>query len=287
MISEEILSYDSKTWNGHTHTEFCPHGSREDTELFIKKAIKSGFKTYTITEHFPMAPEFYNTVTGSIHAIETAAMGIDELPAYFEKMNYLKTKYSNFIKILVGFEVDYIESCTDWTSQMLTKYKDEIDDAVLSVHFLPTKAGLRAVDDSYKDFCDGVLAEYQTPVGVANAYLTTILKAIDWKVDYKPKRYGHITLYRKWIRDFPVTTDWVDSNTVVLLEKILTKVANNREMLDCNMSGINRVSQREPSPYWEVIKQAKTKNIKLVYGADAHAANDVNQGYAEFLNIGD
>lgn len=287
MINSDAMDYDTRTWNGHTHTEFCPHGSREDTELFIKKAIKSGFKTYTITEHFPMPPEFYNTVTGSRHAIETAAMGIDELPAYFEKMKHLKIKYSNFIKILVGFEVDYIEEFTDWTSQMLNKYKDEIDDAILSVHFLPTANGLRAVDDSYKDFCDGVLAEYQTPVQTANAYLETILKAVEWKTDNKPRRYGHITLYRKWIRDFPSTTVWVDSKTVDLLEKILNRVAANHEMLDCNMSGINRVSQKEPSPYWEVIEQAKARKIKLVYGADAHAVRDVNQGYAEFLNIGD
>lgn len=285
MISPELLNYDTKTWNGHTHTEFCPHGSREDTELFIKRAIKAGFKTYTITEHFPMSPEFYNAVTGSKHAIETAAMSIDELPAYFEKMKYLKSKYSNFIKILVGFEVDYLEISTDSTSQMLAKYKDEIDDAILSVHFLPTANGLRAVDDSYEDFCDGVLKEYQTPVATANAYLRTILKAVEWQTDYKPKRYGHITLYRKWIQNFPTTTDWVDSNTVALLDQILEKVATNNEMLDCNMSGINRASQKEPSPYWTVIEQAKEKNIKLVYGADAHAAKDIDQGYAEFLSL--
>lgn len=287
MINVSLLQNDSKTWNGHTHTEFCPHGSREDTELFIRKAIKAGFKTYTITEHFPMAPEFYQTVTGSKHAIETAAMGIEELPAYFEKMNYLKTKYSNFIKILIGFEVDYIEQCTDWTNQMLEKYREEIDDAILSVHFLPTSRGLRAVDDSYEDFCDGILSEYKTPLKAANAYLATILKAVEWESKNKPMRYGHITLYRKWIQNFPQDTVWVDSNTVELLEKILDNIAANHEMLDCNMSGMNRSSQKEPSPYWEVIEQAQAKDIKLVYGADAHAAKDVDQGYAEFLNIGE
>lgn len=287
MINSDILTYDSKTWNGHTHTEFCPHGSGEDTELFIKKAIKSGFKTYTITEHFPMAPGFYQTVTGSRHAIETAAMKIEELPAYFEKMDYLKKKYSGFIKILVGFEVDYLEDCTDWTSKMLIKYHDKIDDAILSVHFLPTEFGLRAVDDSYDDYCDGVLNEYQTPVDLANAYLETILKAVEWQTPYKPKRYGHITLYRKWIQNFSKETVWVDTKTVSLTEQILNEISNNQEMLDCNMSGLNRVSQREPSPTWEIIQQAKTKGIKLVYGADAHSVNDVNQGYTEFLKMGD
>lgn len=287
MITSNLLKIDTKTWNGHTHTEFCPHGSHEDTELFIKKAIKSGFKTYTITEHLPMAPMFYQEASGSEHAIDTAAMSIDQLPAYFEKMNYLKNKYSNFIKILVGFEVDYIEQYTDYTAQILEQYQDSIDDAILSVHFLPTKEGLRAVDDSYEDFCDGVLREYQTTINTANVYLETILKAVNWQTINKPKRYGHITLYCKWIRNFPAETNWVDSKTNALLTEILTRVSENNEMLDCNMSGINRVTQKEPSPYWDVLKAAEAKNIKLVYGADAHAVSDVNQGYQEFLTMGE
>lgn len=287
MISSKLLNYDSKTWNGHTHTEFCPHGSGEDTELFIKRAIKSGFKTYTITEHFPMVPDFYRVAKGAEHAITTAAMPIEELPAYFEKMNYLKKKYSGFIKILVGFEIDYIEQFSDWTSQMLVEYQEQIDDAILSVHFLPTKTGLRAVDENYKDFCDGVLREYQTPIQVANAYLETILKAVKWQTDNKPKRYGHITLYRKWIRDFPVETIWEDEKTKELTDRILTRIQKNHEMLDCNMSGLKRSTQQEPSPTWEIIHQAQAKGIKLVYGSDAHAVSSIDQGYTEFLNMGE
>lgn len=39
---------------GHSHTEFCPHGSGEDVELMIQKAIKLGFQEYSITEHAPL-----------------------------------------------------------------------------------------------------------------------------------------------------------------------------------------------------------------------------------------
>ncbi|MFD1901280.1 PHP domain-containing protein [Enterococcus termitis] len=40
--------------DGHTHTEYCPHGNVEDTELLIQKAISLGFKEYSITEHAPL-----------------------------------------------------------------------------------------------------------------------------------------------------------------------------------------------------------------------------------------
>ncbi len=44
--------------DGHSHTEFCPHGSGEDVELMIQKAIRLGFESYSITEHAPLPPAF-------------------------------------------------------------------------------------------------------------------------------------------------------------------------------------------------------------------------------------
>ncbi|MCP9312475.1 histidinol-phosphatase HisJ [Liquorilactobacillus satsumensis] len=284
MLGRDDLSkIDRRTWNGHTHTEYCSHGSGEDSELFIEKAIAAGFKTYSFTEHFPMPPAFYKDAQGSRHAIYTAAMRSHELPAYLEKMRYLKTKYEEQIKILVGFEVDYFERYREWTASKLLEFGAEIDDAILSVHFLPTKTGLRAIDDSYTDFCAGVLAEYQTPVGVANAYLTTVLNAIRWETINKPVRYGHITLYRKWRNEFSPTVLWQDQTTANLQSKILEIIAQKGDLLDCNMSGLARQSQTEPSPSLELIKAAQKKHIPLVYGADAHAVAAVAQAFDYYI----
>ena len=46
-----------KKWDGHTHSQFCPHGSREKTSLMVEKAIRLGFEYYSITEHAPLPPE--------------------------------------------------------------------------------------------------------------------------------------------------------------------------------------------------------------------------------------
>ncbi|WP_238334009.1 hypothetical protein [Companilactobacillus halodurans] len=133
----------------------------------------------------------------------------------------------------------------------------------------------------------GVLYEYETPVKLANAYLKMVLQAIKWESAYKPKRYGHITLYRKWIKKLPENTVWEDDVTKSLIDEILNLISSKNELLDCNMSGINRKTQQEPSPYMEIIKIAKSKNIRLVYGADVHESINVAQGYQEFLEIGD
>ncbi|WP_125709461.1 histidinol-phosphatase HisJ [Companilactobacillus zhongbaensis] len=283
LSKEELNDISAKYWNGHSHTEFCPHGSGEDTEDFVRNAIQAGFKTYSITEHFPMPPQFYRMASGSEHAIKTAAMDYDELPDYFRKMSYLKDKYSDQIKILVGFEFDYIDGCQEWTSSQMKKFKDQIDDAILSVHFLPTDSGLRSVDDDLDDFCNGVMKYYQTPLGVADKYLATVLEAVKWDCPDKPERYGHITLYRKWRKLFDSGTVWHDAKTDKLIDKILKNVAKHDEMLDCNMSGLAKFSQREPSPYVSIIEKAADRGIKMVYGSDAHDATSVDQGFNEYL----
>lgn len=284
LSAEELGRIDRQTWNGHTHTEFCPHGSDEQVEDYLEAAITAGFKTYSITEHFPMPPKFAEEARGSRHAIYTAAMAERELDAYLEKMALIKTRYADRIRVLVGFEIDYFERYRDWTALMLAKYGQRIDDAILSVHFLPTAAGLRAVDDSELDFRDGVLAEYGSPVEVANVYLSAMINAIRWETPNKPHRYGHITLYRKWLQQFSTDTVWSDDTTSQLVNQLLDLVAKRGDMLDCNMSGLLRTTQQEPSPTFAIIDAALKRGIPMVYGSDTHSVADVAQGYQTYVD---
>lgn len=281
----ELNKIDRKTWSGHNHTEFCPHGSGENTELYIQKAIAAGFKTYSITEHFPLPPAFYKAVDpdGSRHAIYTAAMSLQELPNYFRKMQFLKQKYQQQIRILVGFEFDYFAQFRDWTAEQLRCYQQQIDDGILSVHFLPTKAGLRAVDESAVDFKTGVLNEFGSPLNVAKAYLSTIKQAIDWDIPYKPNRYGHLMLYRKWRNSFSSQTIWHDRTTVLQMQEILEEILKTGGFLDCNCAGLFRLTQTELSPTSDWLFKAQVKGIPLVFGADAHQVASVAQGYNTYL----
>ncbi|MFD1126065.1 histidinol-phosphatase HisJ [Lentilactobacillus raoultii] len=284
MWGKNKLRYiDRKSWNGHTHSEFCPHGSGEKTELFIERAIQCGFRTYSITEHFPLPDVFYSHPVGSRHAIYTAAMFYDELPKYFEMMNYLKEKYKDQIQILVGFEFDYIEKYRDWYAEQFRKFHSQIDDAILSIHFLPTQNGLRAVDDSIIDFKSGVLEHCGSPLGVAKTYLKTVNDALDWRTRYKPFRYGHIMLYRKWRNLFPNNEPWEDNQTRNTMNRILTKIANQNLFLDCNMAGLYRKTETESSPNEKWLTAAQKIGIPLVYGSDAHKVRDVSQGFNTYL----
>ncbi|MCF6165760.1 Histidinol-phosphatase [Furfurilactobacillus rossiae] len=283
LTKTELSKIDRQTWSGHAHTEFCSHGSGEPVEDYIDAAIAAGFKTYSITEHFPMPPKFFEEVSGSRHAIYTAAMNERELDAYLEKMALIKMRYADRIRVLVGFEIDYFPRYQDWTAAMLERYGQRIDDAILSVHFLPTATGLRTVDDSEFDFRDGVLAEYGSPVEVANAYLSTVIEAVRWDAPNKPGRYGHITLYRKWLQQFSEETVWKNDTTTQLVNQLLDGIAKRGEMLDCNMSGLPRVTQQEPSPTFAIIDEALKREIPMVYGSDTHSVADVAQGYQTYV----
>lgn len=93
---------------GHSHTEFCPHGSGDDVELMIQKAIKLGFQEYSITEHAPLPPAFKTMYAGQPTGLTEASMAMGDLEAYFAKANRMKAKYAQQIHIHIGFEVDFI-----------------------------------------------------------------------------------------------------------------------------------------------------------------------------------
>lgn len=198
-------------------------------------------------------------------------------------MKEIKIKYADRIQILIGFEFDFIESFEDWTAEQLKLYGQQIDDAILSVHFLPTRFGLRAVDESPLDFKSGILKEYGSPLGVAKAYLKTVKKAVEWETEYKPLRYGHIMLYRKWRNTFPAQTLWEDIEVENLLKNIIKEISQKSEFLDCNMAGLFRPTQTEPTPTFKWLQKAQQLNIPLVFGSDAHKVAAVDQGYNTYL----
>ena len=101
--------------DGHTHTEFCPHGSEEDVELYIIEAIEQNFTEYSITEHAPISNDFLKKAAGVQFAIDTAGMRMNDVEAYLSKMNRLKKKYASEIKVNVGFELDYLPDHHQWT----------------------------------------------------------------------------------------------------------------------------------------------------------------------------
>ncbi|WP_239256725.1 histidinol-phosphatase HisJ [Listeria ilorinensis] len=264
-------------WDGHTHTEFCPHGTHEEAERFVRRAIELGFDTYSITEHMPITPAFKKTTAGDEEAVDTAAMAMSDLPYYFKMVERLKETYKSDITIKLGFEVDYLADFEDYTRDFLNEYGARLDDGILSVHFMEGTDGTRSIDFSAEDYDAGLVRYHGSFSDAQIAYYQELMKSL--KADlgpYKPKRIGHITLCRKF-------KDYFEEDLTLPLEvylPFLEQVAKGGYQLDLNTAGLFKPYCKETYPTTEIIQQAKKLEIPLIYGSDSHGLADVGRGYA-------
>ena len=87
-----------KIWDGHTHSEFCPHGSKDKTADRIEKAIELGFTHYSITEHAPLPEKLLKIKTTP----KDACLEYQYLADYLKLLKELKTTYRDKITVLIG-----------------------------------------------------------------------------------------------------------------------------------------------------------------------------------------
>ncbi|RSK28186.1 histidinol-phosphatase HisJ [Bacillus sp. HMF5848] len=260
--------------DGHIHTPYCPHGSKDSLRMYIERAIELNFSTITFTEHAPLPNGFIDPVPD-----KDSAMLRTQLEDYINDIQSYQQQYKSNILIHVGLEIDYIEGYEEQTREFLTTYGPYLNDSILSVHFLKKANNYYCIDFSEDEFAR--IAEiYGSVDNVHSQYYSTVKSSI--KADlgiYKPKRLGHITLVNKFQKKF-ASTESFESTILSLLDDIK---AEGYE-LDYNGAGISKplCKQSYPAPW--VVKEAIKRNIPLVYGSDAHAAQGVGQHYEALVN---
>lgn len=276
------MSYLKK--DGHTHTEFCPHGSGEEVELFIQKAIELGFTEYSITEHNPLPQSFMDQASGEPEAITTGGMNVNDVETYLTKMHKLKDKYKNDIKINVGFEIDYLPGFENWTMDFLHEYGKQIDDSILSLHFQKGNGGFRSIDFSPEDYSEGLVKHYGSFQKAQESYFSDYLKMVESDLgNFKPKRMGHLTLCQKFQAYFEDESTELSAKSLMLIDQIYTRVIEKGYELDFNTAGLFKEYYGETYPPTSIMKQALLKGVPFVYGSDSHAQKDIGRGYETFL----
>ncbi|MTV81694.1 histidinol-phosphatase HisJ [Secundilactobacillus folii] len=266
--------------DGHSHTEFCPHGSGEDVELMIQKAIRMGFQAYSITEHAPLPPDFKREYAGLETGLTTASMSMTDLPAYFKKCRQMQQKYSSQIQINVGFELDFLPHHVAWTREFMNEYGPQTTDNVLSVHFMQGRDNhFWCVDDTLQDFKKGLLTHAQGGQQLYQQYFEALITAAKADLgDYTPKRIGHITLIKKFQDYFGLPHDY-SATTQSVISTLLKTIQTQGKELDYNAAGLYKEFCNETYPDFNILQQAKALGIPLVYGSDAHSIKEVGHGY--------
>lgn len=269
--------------DGHTHTEFCPHGTHDDVEEMILKAIELDFDEYSIVEHAPLSSDFMKNTAGDKEAVTTASMAMSDLPYYLKKMNQMKNKYASDLLIHIGFEVDYLIGYEDFTRDFLNEYGPEMDDGVLSLHFLEGQGGFRSIDFSAEDYNEGIVQFYGGFEQAQLAYLEGVKRSVEADLgSFKPRRIGHISLCQKFQQFFGANGHDFSEEVIAGFQEVLALVKKRDYELDFNTAGLFKPLCGETYPPKEIVTLAKELQIPFVYGSDSHGVQDVGRGYSTY-----
>ena len=255
--------------DGHIHSRYCPHGTTDAFEIYVDKALELELKEITFTEHMPLPANFMDS-----EFLKLCSPTVDNIEKYIKELDYIKLKYKNEIKINTGFEVDYVEGYEKETKQLLNKYGKNLEDSILSVHFIKLDNVYYCVDASLKQF-EELIEVLGSVEKVYDSYYETLLKAI--KADlgsYKPRRIGHPTLVRIFNTEYPL--EYTNSK---LLEEIVKEMKIRNYEVDFNTAGIRKPYCKEIYPSGIFAELVKRYDVKMVYGSDAHNALDVAKDF--------
>lgn len=257
--------------DGHIHTPLCPHGEmNEKFEDYVYKALEEGLKEITFTEHLPL-PDILNGVDNEF--LKECALSDEATEEYIKKVNEIKARFKDRLKINLGFEVDYIDGMEDTVREKLNRYGEYIEDSILSVHFVKYKDNYYAID-GLNDF-EYLLEELGSLEEVYNLYFNTVYKSITSDLGkYKPKRIGHITLVRKFAQKYPY-----EYKNIALFNKIVKEMKERDMEFDYNTAGLRKPLCKEIYPSGIFYEILVNNNIRKVYGSDSHTAKDVGTGF--------
>lgn len=261
--------------DGHIHTHYCPHGTKDSFESYVKKAIELGFKEISFTEHAPLPEGFIDPAPTM-----DSAMSLEVLDSYLTEIEKIKQQFAGQIKVNAGLEVDYIEGFEEEIKGFLNKYGPRLDDAILSVHFLKMQQQYECMDYSPDVFAK-LVDNLGSVEAVHKKYYQTLLDSVRSDLGpFKPKRIGHITLAHKFQRKFPLATRFE-----VEITELLQAIKQHGFELDYNGAGCAKPLCREPYPPQWVVEKAMALEIPLVYGSDAHQVKDMGQGLEQMTRV--
>ena len=234
----------------HNHTTLCNHatGSMED---YIKKAIKLGIDVFGFSCHAPMnfEPEY--------------RMNLAQSKIYEKDILTLKEKYKNDIKILLAYEVDYMDNSDFLEDTILNA---NVDYLIGSVHFID-KWGFDNPEfiGNYKEKnINKIWEEYFQ--AVSNMAKTGYFDVV-----------GHFDLI-KVFKYLPTK----DIKTIAF--QTMLDIKNSQMVLEINSAGL-RKPIKEQYPSEELLKLAFELDIPITFGSDAHSIEQVGLGYDKITKL--
>ena len=236
----------------HNHTTLCNHANGT-VEQYVQRAIELGIDHYGFSDHAPMNfdPKY--------------RMDISQKALYEKWVLDAKEKYKNQIKILLAYEVDYLEGYI--LDEIINS---KVDYLIGSVHFLKNKNDMWGFDNpefigvyESKDI-DTIWLEYFDAIkSMAKTQLFDIV--------------GHFDLI-KVFRFLP------KKDIRILANDALKQIKKSGMVLEIDPAGLRKpIGETYPSK--QLLELAYEMNIDITFGSDAHEIEQVGFKYDEVVSL--
>jgi len=230
----------------HNHTTRCNH-AKGSIDEYIKKAIELGVDVYGFSEHAPMAMDFDKEYR----------LEFNKMSDYESDILEAKEKYKNKIKILLGYEVDYLKGYID--NRVI---EAKVDYLIGSVHFLdkwgfdnPEFIGgwkSRDIDSIWQEYFDAIEAMAKS------GYFNIV---------------GHLDLIKVF--------KYMPKKDIKYIAKDALKAIKKSNMtIEINGAGL-RKPIKELYPSKDLLELSYELDIPITFSSDAHSIEQVGFGYQE------
>lgn len=247
----------------------------------MRAAIDQGFTHYSITEHSPMPEEFFARLPQVLGpGLRDGVMALSDLEHYLRKAHRLKEQYRDRIQLSVGLELEFVQDFTPWLRDLLGEYGPQLDDGLVSVHYLPMGDGrLAPLDVSWEATRDLLLPHCGGLTGFEEAYYRAVTDSVRADLGpHGPRRLGHMSLSRKFLAHWPEEERAVSPALQAQILALLEEAAPRGFAIDFNVAGLyTACGEFYPGPW--ITAQAAARGMPLVYGSDSHHPSHVGRSY--------
>ncbi|WP_428738132.1 histidinol-phosphatase [Sulfurimonas sp.] len=232
----------------HNHTPLCNH-AQGSIDQYIEAAIKSDTKIFGFADHAPMDFD------------PTYRMGFNDMAMYEADVLAAKEKYQDKIKILLGYEVDYLQNHMD--ERVLSA---KVDYLIGSVHFI----------DGWGFDNPEFIGRYEHEN--IDEIWEKYFKAVE---DMAKTKFFDIVGHLDLIKVFKFMPN---KNISTLAKNALIAIKEADMTLELNVAGY-RKPIGEPYPSKELLQEAYKLNIPITFSSDAHKPEQVNLFNNEIVQL--
>ncbi|CEL02362.1 Putative Histidinol-phosphatase [Aspergillus calidoustus] len=260
----------------HSHSgQFCPGHAKDSLEEVVQLAIAKKFRVFCLTEHMPRGEADY--YPEEIEAEQTQSWMIANEASYFAEAQRLRDKYAGQIRILIGFECDWIRP----ESETL------IDESLARLPFEFFMGSIHHTRTVPIDYDRAMYEQARDAAGGSDerlfeAYFDEQLHMLQ---QLRPLVVGHFDLIRLKSDD-PERSfkQWAGVWERIL--RNLDYVARYGGLLELNSAAL-RKGMREPYPKAEICQEFMARGGRFCLSDDSHGLDQVGLNYHRVLEFVD